>query len=135
MRYDSEYYLKKYIKIEQVIKTKESKFSKFSELNLLVDASAFYPALEPFYNTGNYPFIRVGDIKTHVDFENCVKVPFEILHGYPTLKHVKKGDIVLTKGGTIGLAGLITQDCCVTRDLIFINSSVLNEQNYITLFL
>lgn len=135
LRYDSEYYLKEYIAIEQLIKRKSEKFSKFSELNLLVDASAFYPALEPFYNTGNYPFIRVGDIKKHVDFENCVKVPFEILHGYPTLKHVKKGDIVLTKGGTIGLAGLITQDCCVTRDLIFINSSVLNERNYIILFL
>ncbi|MGZ8226921.1 MAG: restriction endonuclease subunit S [Methylococcaceae bacterium] len=135
LRYDSEYYLKQCIKTEQLIKRKSDKFSKFSELNLLVDASAFYPALEPFYNTGNYPFIRVGDIKNHVDFENCIKVPFEILHGYPTLKHVKKGDIVLTKGGTIGLAGLITQDCCVTRDLIFINSSDLNEQDYITLFL
>jgi len=41
----------------------------------------------------------------------------------------------LTKGGTIGLAGLITQDCCVTRDLIFINSSVLAENDYIALFL
>jgi len=135
LRYDSEYYLKRHISAELVIGSKPHKFSKFSELNLLVDGSAFYPALEPFYDTGDYPFIRVGDIKDHVDFENCIKVPFEILHGYPTLKHVKKGDIVLTKGGTIGLAGLITQDCCVTRDLIFINSSVLVENDYITLFL
>jgi len=135
LRFDSEYYLKKHITAERLIEKKANDFSKFSELNLLVDGSAFYPALEPFYNTGNYPFIRVGDIKNHVDFENCVKVPFDILHGYPTLKHVKNGDIVLTKGGTIGLAGLITQNCCVTRDLIFINSSVLAENDYITLFL
>lgn len=135
LRYDSEYYLKKHIRAELIIESKPHQFSKFSELNLLVDGSAFYPALEPFYDTGDYPFIRVGDIKDHVDFENCIKVPFDILHGYPTLKHVKKGDIVLTKGGTIGLAGLITQDCCVTRDLIFINSSVLVENDYITLFL
>ena len=135
LRFDSEYYLKKYIDAEQLIKQKAQCFVKFAELNLLVDGSAFYPALEPFYETGDYPFIRVGDVKKYVDFENCVKVPFDILHNYPTLKHVTKGDIVLTKGGTIGLAGLITQNCCVTRDLIFINSSVLSENDYTALFL
>lgn len=135
LRFDSEYYLKKYIYAEQLIKSKAQHFVKFSELNLLVDGSAFYPALEPYYNSGNYPFIRVGDVKKHIDFENCTKVPFGILHNYPTLKHVTKGDIVLTKGGTIGLAGLITQNSCVTRDLIFINSSILSENDYVTLFL
>ena len=104
-------------------------------MRLNFDGSAFYPALEPYYNKGKYPFIRVGDVKEYVDFDNCIKVPFDILHKYPTLKHCKKGDIVLTKGGTIGLAGLITQDCCVTRDLIFINSSVLKEDDYICLYL
>ncbi|MDR2652771.1 MAG: restriction endonuclease subunit S [Prevotellaceae bacterium] len=104
-------------------------------MGLNVDGSAFYPALEPYYNQGSYPFLRVGDIKDYIDYDNCIKVPFEILHKYPTLKHCKKGDIVLTKGGTVGLAGLITQDCCVTRDLIFINSSILPEEDYICLFL
>ena len=135
LRFDSEYYLKKYIHAELLIKKNAPNFLKFSELNLIVDGSAFYPALEPYYDTGSYPFIRVGDVKKYVDFENCVKVPFDILHNYPTLKHVTKGDIVLTKGGTIGLAGLITQNCCVTRDLIFINSSVLDENDYVVLFL
>ena len=135
LRFDSEYYNKKYLFAENYIKDNPQKFVKFEELGLDVDGSAFYPALEPYYNLGDYPFIRVGDIKKYVDFDNCVKVPFEILHKYPTLKHCKKGDIVLTKGGTIGLAGLITQDCCVTRDLIFINSSVLSEEDYICLYL
>lgn len=135
LRFDSEYYLKKYVAAEKLIEKKAQEFLKFSELNLLVDASAFYPALEPYYNTGNYPFIRVGDVKDRVNFEDCVKVPFDILHKYPTLKHVTKGDIVLTKGGTVALAGLITQNCCISRDLIFINSSVLSENDYIALFL
>lgn len=132
---DSEYYLKKHLNSEALIKTRPDSFSKFLELGLAVDGSAFYPALEPFYNTGHYPFIRVGDVKNHIDFENCVKVPYEILDKYPTLKHVNIGDIVLTKGGTVGLSGLITQKCCVTRDLIFINSSVLDEYNYVSLYL
>lgn len=135
LRLDSEYFLKEYLSIENYIAENPDKFMKFSELGLNVDGSAFYPALEQFYNQGNYPFIRVGDVKQYIDFENCVKVPIEILHKYPTLKHCKKGDIVLTKGGTIGLAGLVTQNCCVTRDLIFINSSVLKEYDFIPLYL
>jgi restriction endonuclease S subunit len=135
LRLDSEYYNEKYLSIENYIKDNSISFMKLSELGLNVDASAFYSALEPHYNQGNYPFLRVGDVKTYIDYDNCVKVPFEILHKYPTLKHCKRGDIVLTKGGTIGLAGLVTQDCCVTRDLIFINSSILPEKDYICLFL
>jgi restriction endonuclease S subunit len=135
LRLDSEYYNKKYLSAENYIKSNSMLFLKLSEMGLNVDGSAFYPALEPYYNQGNYPFLRVGDIKDYIDYENCIKVPFEILHKYPTLKHCKKGDIVLTKGGTVGLAGLITQDCCVTRDLIFINSSILPEEDYICLFL
>jgi len=135
LRIDSEYFSKKYLLIEKYINENPKKFIKFSELKLNVGGSAFYPALEPYYNTGTYPFIRVGDVKEYIDFDNCIKVPFEILNKYPTLKHCKKGDIVLTKGGTIGLAGLITQDCCVTRDLIFINSSILKEEEYICLYL
>jgi restriction endonuclease S subunit len=135
LRLDSEYFSKKYLLTENYINKNQSKFMNFSKLGLNVDGSAFYPALEPYYNQGIYPFIRVGDIKEFVDFDNCVKVPFDILHNYPTLKHCKKGDIVLTKGGTIGLAGLITQNCCVTRDLIFINSSILKEEDYICLYL
>jgi restriction endonuclease S subunit len=135
IRYDSEYYLKNYLRIEKRIANNPDLFIGFSTLNLNVDGSAFYPALEPFYGQGNYPFIRVGDVKLIVDFENCVKVPFDILVDFPTLKHVKKGDIVLTKGGTIGVAGLITENACVSRDLIFINSSVLPEEDYIVLFL
>jgi restriction endonuclease S subunit len=135
LRLDSEYFEKKYLSVENYIKKKSCKFIKFSELGLNADASAFYPALEPFYNQGNYPFIRVGDVKQYVDFDGCVKIPFKILHDYPTLKHCKKGDIILTKGGTIGLAGLIMHNCCVTRDLILINSSILKEDDHITLYL
>ena len=135
IRLDSDYYLKNYINVESLIKSRIQDFVKFSEMGLDVDGSAFYPALEPFYNKGVFPFIRVGDVKEYVDFEGCIKIPEHILPDFPTLKRVKKGDIVLTKGGTIANAGLITQDACVSRDLIFINSSILKEEEYISLFL
>jgi restriction endonuclease S subunit len=135
VRMDSEYYQKKYLQVEKYITNNSTYFSKLTDLGLIADGSAFYPALEPYYDMGDYPFIRVGDVKRFIDYASCVKVPFYILNNYPTLKHVHKGDIVLTKGGSIGFAGLIPRDCCVTRDLIFINSSILKEEDYICLFL
>ncbi|GAB3987861.1 hypothetical protein GCM10028807_09370 [Spirosoma daeguense] len=135
LRFDSDFYAKDYLRIAQLIEQRSDEFIKFDNLKLVVDGSAFYPALEPYYNTGNYPFLRVGDVKQYVDFGGCVKIPQSILPDFPTLKSVKKGDIVLTKGGTIGNAGLITQDACVSRDLIFINSSVLPEHEYVSLYL
>lgn len=44
-------------------------------------------------------------------------------------------DVVLTKGGRVGTAGLITQPSYVTRDLIFINASALSRKDYIVLYL
>jgi len=132
-RLDSDYYLKKFLEVKQ--KSKKLTGNKISELNINTDASAFYPALEPYYNTGDFPFLRVGDIKVKVDYENCIKIPESILVNYPTLKKVTAGDIVLTKGGTIGIIGLIEADACVSRDLIFLNTSILPEIDYVSLFI
>ncbi len=133
-RFDSDYYQKEYILIDNMIKNNKDKFKSFIELGLNIDASAFYPSLEPFYNQGNIPFIRVADVGSIIDYDNCVRIP-KMNNNFNTLKLCKKGDIVLTKGGTIAKAGLIQCDSYVTRDLIYINSSKLNEMDYISLFL
>lgn len=52
-----------------------------------------------------------------------------------TLHMCYPGDVVLTKGGRVGTAGLITQPSYVTRDLIFINASALSRKDYIVLYL
>lgn len=135
LRFDSDYYAKSYLSTTKLIDSRIREFTKFDALGLIVDGSAFYPALEPYYNTGSYPFLRVGDIKQSIDFENCIKIPKSILPNFPTLKSVRKGDIILTKGGTIANVGLVTKDACVSRDLIFINSSILPEHEYISLYL
>lgn len=133
-RLDSDYYKKEYMSIDKAILKNKDKFTSIDSLGLVVNASAFYPSLEPYYNTGKIPFIRVADVKDRINYASCVRIP-EMDSSFNTLYLCKKGDIVLTKGGSIGNVGLITQDSYVTRDLIFLNSSVLDRVNYICLYL
>ena len=136
-RIDSEYFKKEYLSIFKKISTKQDFFKTFAEMDIRVDASAFYPSLEPFYNQGDIPFLRVADVNTQIDYEGCVKIPQAVLDdpSFNTLKVIKQGDIVVTKGGSIARIGLINQNTAVTRDLIFLNSSSLNSIDYKFLFL
>lgn len=136
-RLDSEYFLKKYLRIIEKIEEKKEYFGFFRNFNIKVDASAFYPSLEPYYNAGDFPFLRVADVDTQINYANCVKIPKSIVNdiSFNTLRVVAKGDIVITKGGSVGRIGLIEKETAVTRDLIFINSSILNEIDYKFLYL
>lgn len=136
-RIDSDYFLKKYINAHQIVESNKSQFLSFDDLGLKIDASAFYPSLEPYYNQGNVPFVRVADVNDFIDYENCVKIPRTILESleFKTLKTILNGDIVITKGGSIGRVALITRETAVTRDLIFVNSSKLEEKDFIFLYI
>ena len=136
-RLDSDYVKKKYLNIINTIELKSDLFKSFSDLGIKVDASAFYPSLEPYYNKGNVPFLRVADVDTHINYDKCVKIPKEIVEDvtFKTLNVIQKGDIIITKGGSIGRIGLIEQDTAVTRDLIFLNSSILSDVDYKFLYL
>lgn len=133
-RIDSEYFAKEYLNIHNIIKKQKNKFCTFEDLGLLVDASAFYPSLEPLYNTGNLPFLRVSDVDMVIDYAGAVQIPDDIFEEFKTLRTVKRGDIVLTKGGSVARAGYIDRVCAVSRDLIFINSSKMQEDESIFLF-
>lgn len=136
-RFDSDYFSRKYIEQHNLIDKKKDRFIYFKDLNINVDASAFYPSLEPYYNTGSIPFIRVADVNDFIDYNNCVRIPEFIIKDetFKTLKAISEGDIVITKGGSIGRVALIDRYTVVTRDLIFINSSKLNKRDYIFLYL
>lgn len=126
MRWDSEYHLKKYIEIDNFKKNNPQKFCKFSEYEITIDCSAFYPGIEKFYSMGNNPLIRVQNIKDGViDYESCATLP-ALSSDYDTLKWVNEGDIVITKGGTIGYAAYVTKPALASRDLIFIKTSEAN---------
>ena len=100
-----------------------------------VDASAFYPSIEEYYDQGNLPFLRVADVDSTIDFENCTHIPAELCERFPTLSRVRPGDIVFTKGGSVARIGLVTHEAAVSRDLIFLNSSHLPETDYYFLYL
>lgn len=135
LRFDSEYYLKEYVQIEKYIHENKNRFNCFSDWGINIDCSAFYPAVEPFYGKGNIPFIRVQDVKEVIDYNDCVNIPQLPSEQYSTLKKVELGDIVITKGGSIGFVGYITQESYACRDLIFIKSSILSKEQSIFLYL
>lgn len=135
MRFDPEYFQKIHLADEDHVVANSSLFKTFQDLDLRIDASAFYPSIESYYDTGDLPFLRVADVDSVIDFESCTHIPAELCRLYPTLSKVKTGDIVFTKGGSVARIGLISQDAAVSRDLIFLNSSALPESDYTFLYL
>lgn len=134
-RLDSEYYRREYIEIESYIKSQPNLFCKFSDLGVTVDCSAFYAGIEPLYGSGNIPLIRVQNVKYSIDYDNCATLPFLTEPQYSTLKIVEEGDIVITKGGSIGFVGYVTKRAYASRDLIFLKTSSLSESHRIFLYL
>ncbi len=133
-RLDSEYHSNEYERIERFVKNNRHFFSKFEDWNVSIDCSAFYPGVEPLYGTGSIPLIRVQNVKERIDYDSCVTLPV-LNEEYETLKRVQKGDIVITKGGTIGFVGYVTKEAYASRDLIFVKSSALNERDSVYLYL
>jgi type I restriction enzyme, S subunit len=126
-RFDPEYFQKQHLAAAELVANNSSKFLTFSDLGVRVDSSAFYPAVEDYYDTGDLPFLRVADVDTVIDFESCTRIPAELCDRFPTLSRVHPGDIVFTKGGSVARIGLVTQEAAASRDLIFLDSSKLPE--------
>ncbi len=119
---------------DEYIRSKPDKFTTFENLGLKVDASAFYPSIEGYYGSGSLPFLRVADIDSTIDYEKCTSVPVEICDMFPTLSKVYPGDILFTKGGSVARIGLVTEVAAASRDLIFINSSILDKKSQAFLY-
>jgi len=134
-RIDPEYFQKQYLADAALIEAKPANFQTFAEMGLRVDGSAFYPAIEQYYGTGDLPFLRVADVDTVIDFEACTRIPSELCDRFPTLARVHTGDIVLTKGGSVARIGLLTEEAAASRDLIFLDSSKLLERDRIFLYI
>ena len=134
-RFDPEYFQKQHLADERLVIEYASRFSNFTDLGLRVDASAFYPSIEGYYDQGILPFLRVADVDSMIDFQACTRIPAELCSWFPTLSRVHPGDIVLTKGGSVARIGLVTEEAAVSRDLIFLNSSQLPEADRVLLYL
>lgn len=134
LRLDSDYYSPEYLEIERQTEERSHLFTNLLRLHLKIDASAFYPSLEPLYGSGDLPFLRVSDIDKFVDYDKAIKISEKILPEFPTLKVVNKGDVLVTKGGSVGRVGLADRRSVASRDLIFFNTSTLDEVEYTFLF-
>lgn len=119
---------------ERLIANRNAMFSSCEERSITVDASAFYPSIEEYYETGELPFYRVGDVDGMIDDKGALRVPEHLCASYPTLKKVAPGDILLTKGGAIDRSGYVLVSGAVSRDLIFMKTSHLRENERLTLF-
>jgi hypothetical protein len=134
-RIDPEYFQKQYLADQTLVRSRAKSFQSFARLGLAVDGSAFYPAIEEYYGTGELPFLRVADVDSVIDFENCLRIPSELCNRFPTLARVHDGDIVLTKGGSVARVGLVTEEAAASRDLIFLNSSILSNRDRLFLYI
>lgn len=135
LRFDPEYFQVRHLKDEALIAARSMDFHSFANLGLTVDASAFYPSIEPHYGFGSLPFLRVADVNTIIDWEGCTTIPEELCEQHSTLAKVSPGDILFTKGGSIARVGLVTKKAAVSRDLIFLNSSKLSADDQVFLYL
>lgn len=133
-RLDPEYFQKRYLLDEFFIKQNMQFFRSPTELGLTIDASAFYPSIEEFYGSGDLPFYRVGDVDGLIDDEGALRIPQDLCDQFPTLRRVEEGDILFTKGGAIDRSGYVTKAGAVSRDLIFLNTSILPENQRLSLF-
>jgi type I restriction enzyme, S subunit len=133
-RFDPEYFQKQYLIDEKMIDGRSSLFSRALKMGITVDASAFYPSIEEFYGSGELPFYRVGDVDGIIDEDRALSIPQELCARYPTLKMVHPGDILFTKGGAVDRTGYVKTSGAVSRDLIFLNTSRLQERERLCLF-
>lgn len=133
-RLDPEYFKKQYIADEEAIAERGALFRTASDIGISVDASAFYPGIEDFYGSGELPFYRVGDVDGIIDEDRALRIPQDLCARYPTLKLVHPGDILFTKGGAIDRTGYVKSTGAASRDLIFLNTSRLPENERLCLF-
>ncbi|MFH1833147.1 MAG: restriction endonuclease subunit S [Candidatus Levyibacteriota bacterium] len=136
-RLDAEYYQPEYLTLAQ--KLRELSLPRISKLGLAVDASAFYPSIAEYYTSDGIPFVRVADVVNFQLIEDdLLFLPKKIAEQYKTLRKGKPGDIIITKGGTVGNAALLPKkypEYALSRDIIFIRTSKLPEELAITILL
>ena len=133
-RCDPEYFQKQHLDDAMRVRDKADEFQTLRDLQIGVGASAFYPSIQGFYDSGELPFYRVGDVDGMVEVERATKIPAKLCDEFPTLKRVRRGDILFTKGGAIDRVGYVIEEGAVSRDLIFLKTSCLPESRRLWMF-
>ncbi len=141
-RFDPKYYDPvRFESIQKLVKlSKKSDFTLY-DLDDLVDfkISAFYESIAPKYTDKGIPFIKVMDVKKlTIGMLNLTYLPKGFKNKKGKLIHLKSGDVVISKGGTVGNVAIIPKsmkECLMSRDLIGIVSKGNVNLSYIATFL
>lgn len=135
-RFDAEYYSKRNIQLEDLIKSTSGK--TIDELNGVADCSAFYPSItgDYSYDKSLVPFIRVNEIQNGLVIltDETVYLPQKVLDDNAnTISKAYPGDVVIAKGGnTLAKVGLVTDEYPVyatCRDVIILRTEGIKEIN------
>lgn len=135
-RFDSEYYSKKNLLLQNIIDTAGNK--TISEYGGILDCSAFYPSITGYYSNDRrlVPFVRVNDIVNGLISitDNTVFLPSSVIEeNSKTIAVAYPGDIIIAKGGnTLAKVGLVTDEFpmyATCRDVIIMRTTSLRGLN------
>ena len=121
-RLDSEYYQSKYSEIENIITHHKNGFCRLKDL-VSEFSSGFAFSSDDYKDNGKLLLIRINNIKNaSLDLKNAIYLNDNAYNLSPKDK-VKKGDILISMSGSIGLS-------CVVRDDIdaMVNQRILKIQ-------
>jgi type I restriction enzyme, S subunit len=120
-RADPEYFLPSHTQVEsELARVSTVPFGKLGQFS----CSAFYPAATHLYTDDGIPFLRCVDI---VEFpvispdQPFARIPIWFADGHSSIRHLKRGDIVISKVGTPCYAALLADempDAAMTRTVL-----------------
>lgn len=136
-RLDAEYFQPDYLELER--KMGLLNLPQLKDLDIRVDASAFYPSIAEYYGDKGVPFVRVADVlNLQLAEDGLLFLPDKIVKQHKTLHIGLPGDIIITKGGTVGNIAILPDKYpkyALSRDIIFIKTSKLSKEQSITILL
>ena len=137
-RFDAEFYSKKNLFLEHVIK--KSGYTTLSLLHCEIDCSAFYPGITQYYNYERIgiPFIRVNEIQdgfVRLTDSTAFLPENVIIDNSKTIALAYPDDIVIAKGGnTLAKVGILTNEYpkyAICRDVLLVRTKNLSfNQKY-----
>ena len=140
-RFDAEYYRPEYLEVKEKLELagKVIEIKKLGEIIESIKTSAFYGSIALEYVKKGVPFIRVSNIQSlTVDTSDLVYLPKDLANSLKQVAEFRSGDILITKGGTVGEVGLIPKTiprCKISRDIIGISLKRKIQPEYILIFL
>lgn len=146
-RFDAKYYNPKYLDNLRILKRKSRDesfwYTTLDEVSSKITTSAFYKAIALDYQTSGIPFLRVSNIKSlTIDKINLTYLSEETCDAIKSIAKLKPGDIVISKGGTVGNVAIIPKwmnKCCISRDVISVHPKKslqkIIEPGYVVAFL